>query len=251
LAAAAAAVHTMNALLRPRAPFETLEFGAYDLLMIDPPWPNANRSPKGERKSSVAKYGAMSWREIAALPIADLMSRDCVVLLWCTWGLLFDGGDAKRHYEGHDPARSRPGECVKAWTAAAQSRSQQLRYVTGGPWLKRTKTGKLAFGTCYRLAGCNEPFLLYVRGAPKTERGIRNVIDGLRREHSRKPEEAFAFCEKLMPDGRKLELFSRCNHPGWDTWGYEAGKFDPVVHKTRVPLDKRRVSVHFGTAVPA
>lgn len=212
----------MTSLLRARAPFQQLQMAAYDLIVIDPPWPNENFSPKGEVKSSVAKYGRMSFKAIGELPVADLMSRNCLIVLCCTWPLLFDGGDVKRHYFGHDPSRSRPGECVKAW-------SPTLRYVTGGPWVKRTKSGKLAMGTGYRLASASEPFLLYVHGAPRTVRGIRNVVEGLRREHSRKPDELFAFCEALMPGGRKLELFSRQSREGWDSWGYEAGKFDPVV----------------------
>lgn len=220
----------MTLQFRPRAPFQGLDYGAYDFAMIDPPWPNENRSPKGEAKSSVAQYGRMPWAEIAGLPVADLLAPNSLVMLWVTWPLLFHGGDVKRHYAGHDPGRSMPAECVRAWTADNKRDDRRLRYVTGGPWIKRTKTGKLAFGTGYRLANASELFLLYVLGAPKTVRGIRNVIEGMRREHSRKPEEAFDFAERLRPGGRKLELFSRRNRPGWDTWGYEKGKFDPVVH---------------------
>jgi len=204
-----------------RAPFEKLKAGDYDLIDIDPPWPNENYSPKGEKKSSVAQYGKMSFEQIAALPVPDLMARDCLVRLWCTFPLLLHGGDVKRHYRGHDAGRSRPGECLKAWG---------LRYVTGGPWLKRSKNGKIMQGTGYRLASVCEPFLIAVKGSPKTVRGIRNFFEGVRREHSRKPEEGFEWIERLMPNAkRKLELFSRQSHEGWDTWGYEAGKFDPVV----------------------
>jgi N6-adenosine-specific RNA methylase IME4 len=144
-----------------------------------------------------------------------------VLMLWTTWGLLLHGGDPKRHFVGADAARSRVGEVIKAWG---------FRYVTGGPWLKRTVTGKLAFGCGYRLRDCNEPFLVAIAGEPLTSKGERNLIDGLRREHSRKPDEAFAWCERLMPQARRLELFSRQSRKGWDTWGLEAGKFDPVVH---------------------
>ena len=45
------------------------------------------------------------------------------------------------------------------------------------------------------------------------------------REYSRKPEEAYPAAELLMPDARRLELFSRTNRPGWDHFGNEAGKF--------------------------
>lgn len=210
-------------------PFEPLPRFSYDLIMIDPPWPTKMRSPKGELKSSAAQYGYMSFEAIAALPVGELARGDGLLLTWCTWPLLLHGGDPDRHYKGADASRSRVGECLKAWGA---------RYVSGGAWFKRTVTGKPAFGPGYRVRSSCEPFLLATFGNPKTMgRSTRNVIDsivenaidGLRREHSRKPEEAYSWCEAYMPGARRLELFSRRSRQGWDTWGHEAGKFDPVV----------------------
>jgi len=43
-----------------------------------------------------------------------------------------------------------------------------------------------------------------------------------RREHSRKPDEAYARIEALC-GGPYLEMFARSPHPGWDAWGIEAG----------------------------
>jgi len=56
------------------------------------------------------------------------------------------------------------------------------------------------------------------------------VIEGPRREHSRKPDEAFAAAEALMPSVRRVELFSRQHRPGWDAWGNEAGKFEEATN---------------------
>lgn len=211
----------ITALFKASAPFQQLDMGVYELADVDPPWPNANRSPKGEKKSSVAIYGKMSFEEIMALPVADLLAPDAIIRLWTTWPLLLDGGDVMRHYKGFNAGRSRPGECLHAWG---------LRYVTGGSWFKRTVTGKPAYGPGYRVRSACEPFLLAVKGSPKTARGLRNAIEGVRRQHSRKPEEGKVWLEKLHPNAkRRVELFSRESRPGWDTWGYEAGKFDPVV----------------------
>lgn len=33
---------------------------------------------------------------------------------------------------------------------------------------------------------------------------------------------------EALPGARRLELFSRASRPGWDAWGLETGKFDPV-----------------------
>lgn len=218
-------------------PFEGLGTD-YDFLMVDPPWPTKMRSEKGEKKSSAAQYGSMPFEEIAALPVDRLTAKVAVTMLWCTWPMVLYGGDPELRYADHDASRSRVGEVVKAWN---------LRYVSGGSWFKRTITGKPSFGPGYRVRTTCEPFLLCIKGNPSTaaarrmrnavESIVDNAIDGLRREHSRKPEEAYKWGEDYLPGARRLELFSRQSRPGWDTWGYEAGKFDPVVSLQAEPAE--------------
>lgn len=216
----------MNGFARP--PFGQLKMFGYDLIMADPPWLTKMRSEKGEAKSSMAHYGSMSFADIAALPVGDLMSRDCVLFLWCTWPLMLYGGDPERHYTDANASWSPVGDVMVSWGC---------RYVSAGAWHKKTRHGKTSFGTGYRMRSACEPFLLGITGKPTTSRSERNLIEGLAREHSRKPEEAYAWCERYMPGARKLELFSRTSRPGWDTWGYEAGKFDPVVVKNAPERD--------------
>ena len=123
-------------------PFGTLKPFSYDLIMADPPWPTRLYSEKGEAKSFATHYGAMSFEQIAALPVGQLAARDCILFLWCTFPLLLDGGNPQRHYQGQDASRSRVGEVIKAWG---------FRYVSGGVWHKRTVNGKTGFGTGYRV----------------------------------------------------------------------------------------------------
>ena len=150
--------------------------------------------------------------------------------LWCTWPLLLYGGDARRHFAGADASRSPVGACMKRWG---------FRYVTGGAWLKRRSQGGIAFGTGYRLRSACEPFLIGITGSPATSRSVRNFVDGLAREHSRKPEEAYGACETLMHGARYAEIFSQTKRPGWDTWGLKAGMFEPVVSLNADPLEVR------------
>ncbi|RAP36471.1 DNA methyltransferase, partial [Rhodovulum viride] len=35
----------------------------------------------------------------------------------------------------------------------------------------------------------------------------------------------YAAAEALMPEARRLELFSRTDRAGWSVWGNETGKF--------------------------
>jgi N6-adenosine-specific RNA methylase IME4 len=201
----------------PAWPFGSLRPFSYELMMIDPPWPTQMRSRKGEAKSSMRHYGSMSFASLKALPVGELAAPCCVAVLFCTWPLLLNGGDPKRHFAGADASQSPVGDCLKAWG---------FRYVTGGAWHKKTVHGKTAFGTGYRLRSACEPFLIGTIGRPATTRSERNLIEGLAREHSRKPEEAYRFCERWYPGARRVELFSRTSRPGWDTWGNEAGKLD-------------------------
>lgn len=174
--------------------------GTYDLIMADPPWRFATRSAKGiTAKGAEGQYLCMSMADISALPVASLAAPDCLLWLWATNPLL--------------------PECLNV------AESWGFTFKTAGHWSKKTTGGKQAFGTGYILRCAGEPFIIATRGQPKTSRSVRSVIEGLVREHSRKPEEAFAAAEALMPTARRVELFSRQRRAGWDSWGLEAAKF--------------------------
>jgi N6-adenosine-specific RNA methylase IME4 len=121
-------------------------------------------------------------------------------------------------------------------------RAGGFRYKTGGPWIKRAHNGNPAMGTGYVLRSAAELFLIGTLGAPKIKnRSIPNllltgdcperpqdidsiIVDSLRREHSRKPDEMIPLIENLF-DGPYLELFARTQRPGWTVWGKQTYKF--------------------------
>lgn len=182
--------------------FESVS-GPYDLIMADPPWSFKLYSDKGAAKSAQAKYNCMDLAAIEAMPVRELAAKDCLLWLWAT-----------------NPMLPQAIKVLEAWG---------FTFKTAGHWSKRSLvTGKLAFGTGYVLRSAGEPFLIGTIGKPKTTRAVRSVIEGPRRKHSQKPEEAFEAARQLMPEARRLELFSRQSRDGWDTWGDEAGKFDEV-----------------------
>jgi N6-adenosine-specific RNA methylase IME4 len=183
-------------------PFSPLEIGGYDLVMIDPPWTFELYSDKGEEKSAQAQYDCMTMDAIRRLPVAGLGKPDCLFLLWATAPLL--------------------DQCIdtgKAWG---------LKYKSFTNWRKLTKNGKEGFGTGFIFRCASEPILAFTQGSPKTTRSTRTTFDGLLREHSRKPEEAYTMAEKLMPGARRADVFSRQRRPGWDSWGNELNKFPAV-----------------------
>lgn len=173
----------------------------YGLIMADPPRRFTHWSAKGIGKGADAQYQTMTIAQIAALPVADLAARDCVLWLWAT-----------------NPLLPRAFDVLQAWG---------FQFKTAGHWSKKTAAGKQAFGTGYILRGAGEPFLIGTMGKPRTSRSVRSVIEGPAREHSRKPDEAFAAAEQLVPGVERLELFSREERPGWDSFGDEVQKFAP------------------------
>jgi N6-adenosine-specific RNA methylase IME4 len=132
-----------------------------------------------------------------------LAAPDCLLWLWAV-----------------NPQLPQALEVMSAWG---------FTFKTAGHWTKILPSGKLSFGTGYILRNAGEPFLIGTRGAPRTSKAVRSVILGPPREHSRKPDEAFQAAEALMPDVRRIELFSRQRRDGWATWGDEADKFGVAV----------------------
>ena len=185
-------------------PFGSLRMFGYDLVMIDPPWPFDLWSNAGNEKSAAAQYDCMTREEIISLPVGNLLRAGGVLWLWCTWPLAAEGFHV---------------ECLRAWG---------LEGKTGGAWAKRTASGKLRWGTGYLVRSVCEPFFIATIGADREYDGAAecNLIDGLAREHSRKPEEAYSLCERVMPHAWRADVFSRENRVGWDCWGREAGKFN-------------------------
>lgn len=189
-------------------PFGDLPMFGFDVAMVDPPWPFELYSAKGEAKSPQAHYRTMDWVAIEALPVGHLLAPGGIVVLWCTWPLI-----------------ERQARVLRRWGYEAR---------TGGAWAKRTANGKLRWGTGYAIRSVCEPFLIGAApGAELRGRSVANLVetvtdalvDGLAREHSRKPEEIYGMVEALTPGARRVELFSRTDRQGWACWGDQAGKF--------------------------
>lgn len=198
----AALVGAQRGLFRPigRGPFKGLARDGYDLIMADPPWHFRVYSENGIAKSPQAHYDCMDLEAIQRLPVAQLASSNCLLWLWAT-----------------NPILDKAFDVMAAWG---------FTFKTAGTWVKRTSGGGLAFGTGYHLRSANEPFLIGTIGNPETTNSVRSAIEGVVREHSRKPEEAFAAAEQLMPNARRIELFSRQPRPGWTGWGDQSNHFE-------------------------
>ncbi len=193
--------------MMPTWPFEELQPRSYDLVMVDPPWTFKTYSDKTLSKSPQRHYRCMKLAKIMALPVAALVRPPAALFLWATWPML-----------------RQALEVMTAWG---------FTYKTGGSWQKRTRRGRPGFGTGYIVRSSTEPFLLGTVGRPKyASRSERNAFETIEggldaglRQHSRKPDEQYAMLERLFPQARRCELFSRADRPGWESWGDQAGVF--------------------------
>lgn len=191
-------------------PFGSLPMFGFDVLQVDPPWHFDLHSAAGEAKSPQAQYRTMSLDAIAALPMGQLLAPGGVIFLWCTWPLVAVGAHV---------------QVMRRWGYEPR---------TGGVWAKRTRNGKLRWGPGYIVRSVCEPWLIGTSpGASVRGASVCNLVetladaslDGLAREHSRKPDEVFDLIEALTPGLRRAEIFSRSARPGWASWGDEVGKF--------------------------
>lgn len=192
-------------------PFGDLRPGAYGAILADPPWHfQAWASPPyGKGRAAESHYDTMSEDELSALPVASLGADDCVLFMWACWPTI---EQAFRLIEAWGFKFKTCGFCwVKADATQIQMFEEEI-------------TPDMLLG--YWTRSNSEVCLLATRGKPKrTAADVRQAIIAPRREHSRKPDGIHGRIERLVA-GPYVELFSRESRPGWDSWGYEVGKFD-------------------------
>jgi N6-adenosine-specific RNA methylase IME4 len=136
----------------------------------------------------------MSVEEICALApmVIDLAADDCVLFMWAT-----------------APKLREALAVIQAWG---------FEYKTHGIWRKR----RLGMGYYFR--SVHELLLVATRGSPgvpAAEDRPRSVFDGTHGRHSKKPFAAYLMIERMYPDARKIELFTRDQRAGWDVRGNE------------------------------
>lgn len=188
--------------LRPWA-FGHLRPHGYNLIVVDAPWRYEARSDKGEAKGAAAQYDCLDVEAIAdSFHVGDLAEPTCLLLCWATWPLI-----------------DRQLECVKAWGFAFKS-----VFV----WQKVFASGKPAIGTGYRVRSMCEPIIVATKGEP-VHRPFPGLFKGIRREHSRKPDEFYDLVlDRCAGLARRANVFTRESRLGFEGWGDQATKFDEV-----------------------
>jgi N6-adenosine-specific RNA methylase IME4 len=173
----------------------------FGTVLADPPWRFQNRTGKvAPEHKRLSRYDTMSWKEIAALPVDDLMAPKSHCYLWVPNALLAEGL-----------------QVLENWG---------FTYKANLVWAKRRKDGGPdGRGVGFYFRNTTELVLFGTKGKLRTLAPARsqvNIIETRKREHSRKPDEQYPIIETCSP-GPYLELFARYPQPGWHAWGAEAG----------------------------
>jgi len=184
----------------------------FGTVLADPPWRFLNRTGKvAPEHRRLSRYDTLSWKDIASMPVAGVMSRQSHCYLWVPNALVAEGLAV-----------------MEAWG---------FTYKTMLVWAKRRKDGGPdGRGVGFYFRNVTEPVLFGVRGHLRTGAPGRrqvNIIETRKREHSRKPEELYTVIESCSP-GPYLELFARYPRPGWSGWGNESSE-DVVPRGRRHP----------------
>jgi N6-adenosine-specific RNA methylase IME4 len=202
----------------------TLPAGPFQLLYADPPW--AFRTFNGRDRTPTQKafreaedhYPTMPFADMAALPVADIATKDAVLAMWIVGSHCAEALDLGRAW-GFEFVTD-----LFYWTKQRLVDAQQLDIFTGD-----LVPPKISMG--YYTRKQVEPLWLFKRGKglPVLSHAVRQLIVAPPREHSRKPIEAAERLEALFGDVTRLELFCRTPRDGWTAWGNEVGKFEEAI----------------------
>ena len=175
-------------------------------VLADPPWQFQNRTGKvAPEHRRLNRYATMSFDDIMSLPVASVCADTSHLYLWVPNALLPEGLAV-----------------LRAWGFA---------YKSNIVWHKvRKDGGPDGRGVGFYFRNTTELLLFGVRGknARTLAPGRRqvNIIRSQKREHSRKPDEAYSLIESCSA-GPYLELFARGTRHDWTAWGHQAEVYAP------------------------
>jgi N6-adenosine-specific RNA methylase IME4 len=178
----------------------------FSTILADPPWRFQNCTGKiAPEHRRLNRYSTMDFDEIKAMPVPSVLTETAHLYLWVPNALLPEGI-----------------ETLRAWG---------FQYKSNIVWHKvRKDGGPDGRGVGFYFRNTTEIMLFGVRGknARTLAPGRRqvNIIRTMKREHSRKPDEAYDVIESCSR-GPYLELFARGARPGWSVLGNQADDYYP------------------------
>jgi len=181
----------------------------YDIIYLDPPWDYGGKMQFDKSSTSVDKidlkknifissasfkYPTLKLKELKTLDINSITKNDSLIFMWAT-----------------NPHLQQAIELGCSWGYKYRTVAFIWNKMVHNP-------GKYTMSYC-------ELCLLFKKGRIPTPRGARNIkqlVEIPRKKHSQKPNEIRDLIYKMFPTQQKIELFSRVNSLGWDSWGLES-----------------------------
>ena len=184
---------------------------AFDLVVLDPPWPNRSARRRSE-KYSTARDTPEIRNLLTSIPLAHHLSQDGLVAVWIT-----NKASIPDLLAGTEGVFASWGvQLVAEWT-----------------WVKITDAGEPLYALDSAWRKPWEKLLIAKRvGRPTPASLSSKVIVAVPDVHSRKPCLRGLFQPILRRDYAGLEVFARNLTAGWWSWGDEAMRFQEAQHWT-------------------
>jgi N6-adenosine-specific RNA methylase IME4 len=192
-------------------------------ISTDTPANFKSRSEVRQTRAISRHYKVMGPGEIAALPVRDLMAKDCWLFYWTQSSQLANALDILRDSWGLEyssVAFTWPKLRPKWQPSKGEARYGRPQDVAANMVVDDFApiTGLTTRKSC-------EFVLLAKLGSPRVQsRKVSELVIAPRREHSRKPDEVPERIRQFCA-GPYLELFARQHRPHWTCWGDEVDKF--------------------------
>ncbi|KAF4450903.1 mt-a70 family [Fusarium austroafricanum] len=181
----------------------------FDIVVLDPPWPNRSARRKTDKYSTVSNLDEMS-NLLLQIPLASHLAPDGLVAVWIT-----------NKHSIHDFLTS-PTGLFAAWG---------LEHVIEWTWLKVAASGEPLYDIESTWRKPWEKLIIAKRiGRKKPDALKPKVIVAVPDVHSRKPNLRNLFQGVLGQECLGLEIFARNLTAGWWSWGDEVLRFQQPEH---------------------
>ncbi|KAI1011578.1 hypothetical protein LB504_002423 [Fusarium proliferatum] len=181
----------------------------FDLVVLDPPWPNRSARRKTDKYATVSNLKEMR-SLLLHIPLASHLAPDGLVAVWVT-----------NKHSIHDFLTS-PTGLFAAWG---------LEFVTEWTWLKVAASGEPLYDIESTWRKPWEKLIIAKRiGSQKPDALESKVIVAIPDVHSRKPNLRGLFQDVTGKECLGLEIFARNLTAGWWAWGSEVLRFQQSEH---------------------
>ena len=182
-------IHKAAALDIKETPELKVEDKKYLAVYADPPWAYGNTMPN-YFDSQAEHYPLMTVKEIADMPVKNMVENNAVLFLWVP-----------------SPMLEEAFQVVNAWG---------FKYKTSFVW------DKIKHNMGHYNSVRHELLLVCVRGScqPQVRKLFDSVLSIERSDkHSEKPIEFREIIDTIYPKGNRIELFARMKNKNWDAYG--------------------------------